>query len=167
MVYTVSLGDAHQAYQKVYLRRELPDDANFCVVWVRVPLLMECFARDEGYCIPPVEKWKQAKVDGIRDLLNPEKGTRAPYMPRVGARRKESVELSGSEVGSSSFLQYLLGCLFRRKPVSTETEIEAKHVVVSFVNGRHRARYMQWAGATKIPVEVHRWQAQLLRDACG
>jgi len=39
--------------------------------------------------------------------------------------------------------------------------------VVAFRNGQHRARYLAWAGALWLPVEVHEREAALLRELCG
>lgn len=45
-------------------------------------------------------------------------------------------------------------------------QAEVRHVV-TFRNGQHRARYLAFAGATSLPVEVHETEAALLERYCG
>ena len=104
--------------------------------------LLTCADRDTtDYVLPPVQNWYAGKTRGIRELLDPRQ-QRIPEMPYVTFRLRNRRTLLGS-----------LGL--------------EKEGVVSFRNGQHRARYLAFAGATSIPVEVHETEAVLLERYCG
>lgn len=110
------------------------------VVIVDAKKLMQCFRRC-SLAIPSADKWEPKKREGIREFLDPRAGP--IEMPYIGFELREK----------KHFLRLL-------KP--------RRHVgVVSFENGRHRARYLQFAGADCFPVEVNIKEANLLEIYCG
>ncbi|OCS48712.1 plasmid fertility inhibition factor family protein [Ralstonia pickettii] len=133
----------HEPYAFTRLKRAfVSDDARHCVVMVDVRKLLECADRDTtDYVLPAVPDWYPGKARGIREFLDP-KRPRIPDMPYVTFKLRNRRTLLGS-----------LGL--------------EKEGVVSFRNGQHRARYLAFAGATSIPVEVHETEAALLERYCG
>jgi hypothetical protein len=133
----------HRAYDHVRLKRVFTTDGTrHEVVIVDLQKLLECADRDDtDYVLRPVDDWHAGKVRGIREFLDPE-NERVPQMPYVTISTRRAAGLSGwfglAHVG-----------------------------VVAFRNGQHRARYLAWAGAVCLPVEVHEREAQLLRELCG
>lgn len=137
----VQLAPNHTPYSICHFKRELPENPDYTVVLVDTRKFMECYHREmKCYVIPTAENWTQEKREGIRNFLDPSTG--APHMPRVGFNVREKKRLWG-------FLQ---------------SEIFG---VVSFVNGRHRARYLLYAGAKCFPVEVHKGDAPFILQYCG
>jgi hypothetical protein len=142
IVWTVRLPN-HPPYEFVNLRRVFTEaGSRHEVVVVHVGKLLACAERDDtDYVLKPVDDWHAGKVKGIRDFLDPA-NPRVPEMPYVtiGARRTQS----------------LLGWF------GVERE-----GVVAFRNGQHRMRYLAYAGAVCVPVEVHEREAALLRRMCS
>ncbi|WP_373322091.1 plasmid fertility inhibition factor family protein [Paraburkholderia adhaesiva] len=133
----------HRAYDHVRLKRVFTTDGTrHEVVLVDLHRLLECADRDDtDYVLRPVDDWHAGKVRGIREFLDPE-NERVPQMPYVTISTRRAAGVAG-----------WLGLA---------------HVgVVAFRNGQHRARYLAWAGATVLPVEVHEREAPLLRELCG
>ncbi|WP_372454197.1 plasmid fertility inhibition factor family protein [Burkholderia catarinensis] len=142
-IWQVRLGLDHTPYAHVDFKRSHDHVDGYTVVTVDVDRFMTCFERDKLVIPCPIE-WKQGKLEGIRDFLNPEGG--ACDMPVVG---------------------FSLRAVKRRRLWGIlKPEIE-KVPVAGFTNGRHRARYLQYAGAVIMPVEVHESEAMLLRKHCG
>nr|WP_043287404.1 hypothetical protein [Paraburkholderia oxyphila] len=134
---------AHQPYDHVRFKRVFTTDGTrHEVVIVDLHKLLVCAERDDtDYVLKPVDDWHAGKVRGIREFLDP-RNERVPQMPYVTIARRRAAGLAG-----------WLGLA---------------HVgVVAFRNGQHRARYLAWAGATWLPVEVHEREAPLLRELCG
>lgn len=134
---------AHAAYDYVRLSRVFAaDGTRHEVVIVDVRKLLQCADRDEtDYVLKPVDEWHAGKVRGIREFLDPQ-NQRVPQMPYVTISTRRAAGLAG-------WLRF------------------AREGVVAFRNGQHRARYLAWAGATWLPVEVHEREAPLLRELCG
>jgi hypothetical protein len=133
----------HPHYDHVRLTRVFTADASrHEVVIVDLHKLLECADRDQtDYVLRPVEDWHVGKVRGIREFLDPD-NERVPQMPYVTISTRRASGIAG-----------WLGLA---------------HVgVVAFRNGQHRARYLAWAGAMCLPVEVHEREAPLLRELCG
>nr|WP_224013132.1 MULTISPECIES: hypothetical protein [Paraburkholderia] len=138
----VSLPD-HQAYDHVRFKRVFTTDGTrHEVVIVDLHKLLLCADRDDtDYVLKPVDDWHVGKVRGIREFLDPE-NERVPQMPYVTISKRRAGGVAG-----------WLGLA---------------HVgVVAFRNGQHRARYLAWAGAQWMPVEVHEREVALLRELCG
>jgi hypothetical protein len=141
--WTVQLIATHVPYTHVDLKRCRDHVDGYQVVMVDLDRLITCFERDH-YAVPHVSAWAAAKRDGLQTFLNPAEG--ACEMPVVGFSLKEKTH------------QRCFGFIAPR----VETV-----AVASFTNGRHRTRYLQFAGAAVIPVEVHESEAALLRKYCG
>lgn len=133
----------HPDYDHVRFRRVFrTDGTRHEVVVVDLQKLLLCADRDDtDYVLRPVGDWHAGKVRGIRDFLDPE-NERVPQMPYVTISTRRASGLAG-----------WLGL--------------AREGVVAFRNGQHRARYLAWAGALWLPVEVHEREAPLLRELCG
>ncbi|WP_418789228.1 plasmid fertility inhibition factor family protein [Paraburkholderia pallida] len=134
---------AHHPYDHVRFKRVFTTDGTrHEVVIVDLHKLLVCAERDDtDYVLKPVDDWHAGKVRGIREFLDPH-NERVPQMPYVTIAKRRAGGLAGwfglAHVG-----------------------------VVAFRNGQHRARYLAWAGATWLPVEVHEREAPLLRELCG
>jgi hypothetical protein len=133
----------HLAYDHVRLKRVFTTDGTrHEVVIVDLHKLLLCADRDDtDYVLRPVDDWHAGKVRGIRDFLDPE-NERVPQMPYVTISTRRAPGMAG-------WLRL------------------AHEGVVAFRNGQHRARYLAWAGAAWLPVEVHEREAPLLRELCG
>jgi hypothetical protein len=133
----------HPAYDHVRFKRVFTTDGTrHEVVIVDLHKLLVCADRDQtDYVLGPVGDWHAGKVRGIREFLDPE-NERIPQMPYVTISTRRAGGIAG-----------WLGL--------------AREGVVAFRNGQHRARYLQWAGAVWLPVEVHEREAPLLRELCG
>jgi len=142
-IWQVQLGANHTPYAHVDFKRSRDHVDGYTVVTVDVDRFMTCFERDT-LAIQRSTNWTQEKFECIRDFLDPKGG--ACDMPVIGFSMR-TVEH-----------RRLWGFLSPR--------IEMV-LVAGFTNGRHRARYLQYAGATIMPVEVHESQAVLLRKHCG
>jgi hypothetical protein len=141
--WTVQLNATFVPYTHVDLKRSRDHVDGYKVVMVNLDRLITCFERNH-FVIPPVSAWGAEKRDGLQAFLNPSGG--ACEMPLVSCERKEIKH------------RRLFGLMTPR----VEEVLE-----VSFTNGRHRTRYLQFAGATVIPVEVHKSQAAQLQKYCG
>ncbi|WP_395066971.1 plasmid fertility inhibition factor family protein [Paraburkholderia silvatlantica] len=140
--WTVPLPD-HDAYDHVRFKRVFTTDGTrHVVVIVDLHELLLCANRDDtDYVLKPVDDWHIGKIRGIREFLDPD-NERVPQMPYVTISKRRVQGLAG-----------WLGL--------------AHEGVVAFRNGQHRARYLAWAGALWLPVEVHEREAALLREMCG
>ncbi|MGS0894156.1 plasmid fertility inhibition factor family protein [Burkholderia stagnalis] len=133
----------HAPYTYTRLKRVFAsDDSRHRVVTVDLKKLLACADRDTtDYVLSSVQYWPPGKSAGIRGFLDPGQD-RIPDMPFITFRETRTRALLGipglSKIG-----------------------------VASFRNGQHRARYLQYAGATSLPVEVHETEADLLARYCG
>lgn len=125
--WTVQLARTHVPYTHVDLKRSRDHVDGYEVVMVNLDRLFICFERDH-YVIPHVTAWKEAKRDGLQDFVNPDAG--ACEMPTVSFSLKEKSH------------QRWFGLIAPR--------VE-EVAVVSFTNGRHRTRYLQFAGCRRNP----------------
>lgn len=146
-IWTVPLSNQHKPYQHVLLKRATNSSAH-CVVIVSTVKLIECMERETPdphvaqKIAPHVLKWKPEHVEKERTRLDPSLG--AQEMPRAVLTAYEN------EGGLLSIFK------------SNESV-----VVATFTNGRHRTRYLQFAGATCIPVEVPIGQLELFMKHCA
>ncbi len=133
----------HAAYAYTHLKRVFgSDDSRHRVVTIDLRRLLACADRDTtDYVLPSVQDWPPGKAAGIREFLDPDKA-RIPDMPFITFRETRPRTLLGI-------------------PGLSKTG------VASFRNGQHRARYLAHAGATRVPVEVHETEADLLARYCG
>lgn len=138
----VELSSNHKEYSTVYLYARYHDRPDTTVVWVDMARFMKCFTREQGhFYLDSVDTWPVSDKQKIRAYLDPSTG--AAYMPYV----------------SFGVYQEHTGLWHFRKHRSVG--------VVSFSDGRHRARYLEYAGARAFPVEVSVNEAPMLREWCG
>jgi len=140
-IWSIPLDSSHTSYNVIKLKRERPSLSDYTVVIVDTRLFMKCFQRSKSPdIIPTVDQWKNDKREGIRDFLSPSSGIQT--MPNVYINILEINRWFG---------------LLKSVQVG----------VISFTNGRHRARYMQHAGVQCFPVEVENCNAALIAEYCG
>jgi len=142
-IWRVQLDSSHTPYVHVDFKRSHEHASGYTVVTVDMERFMVCFERDQLVVGRPNE-WSESKREGIRQFLDPKEG--ACDMPVIGF-----------SIRTRQYRRFL-GLIANR--------IE-KLPVAGFTNGRHRARYLQHAGAKVMPVEVHESEAVLLRQHCG
>lgn len=140
----VELDRQHPNYQSLVLKRKHPDRDDYRVVIVKTELLLALWARDEGYFLPPVSDWKEEKRQGIRKFLD-------PADPGIAEMSVVSMRMR-------------TGVLWHWWP---PLRVRVAEPVISFTNGRHRARYLVFAGAKTMPVEVTLNSAPLVEAHCG
>lgn len=139
--WVVQLRGDHPDYTEVKLKRAFSKNKEYMVVVVDADKLMECYGRGmPDYILPSVEKWKKGKAEAIKEFLNPNTGI--PETAHISFETRERKRLFG-------ILK------------------SVREGVISFNNGRHRTIYMTWAGAKKIPVEVHVDDVKSLIEFCG
>ncbi|MFY9179282.1 MAG: hypothetical protein WAO12_05810 [Venatoribacter sp.] len=140
-VWSVPLSSNHTPYQQVMLSRR-GVDLNYAVLLVHAEKFIALYENNSD-SIPPINRvqdWEGSKKEGIRQFLNPENGP--VEMPRV------------------SFWWNSMNSwrtLWRDKMIPD----------LSFENGRHRARYMHYAGAEYFPIEVEKEGLLSLNSICG
>ncbi|SDK53142.1 hypothetical protein SAMN05192566_1546 [Methylophilus rhizosphaerae] len=140
-IWTVPLAANHTPYNFVKLKRRF-DRNDYCVVVVDTAAFMECFSREmPGYIIPTVDRWQLDRKEAIQKFLDPN-GNGVPEMPVV------SFELSSRKKWFGLLQDVVEG-------------------VISFTNGRHRSRYLQFSGAKCFPVQINISSAEELRKYCG
>ncbi|MBD8710112.1 hypothetical protein IFT47_26100 [Pseudomonas sp. CFBP 13711] len=149
-LYEVSLSGDHPGYQSVSLRCR-PGYDNHVVVMVDVQKLIHYSDQHEhqSFVVSPVEEWDQDKRQGIFEFLAP---------PSPKERHVEMPIVSFNEVKEESE-QPILKILGRRS--------ERVSRWVGYTNGRHRTRYLHFAGAQEMPVMCHKDQVALLEQYCG
>lgn len=145
-VWTIPLGPDHLLYQFVRLRRRFPGKEGYTVVVVDMGKLMAGFSLQQDV-LPSPSKWPVALLQQTISYLNPHARGGVPH-------RMPFVHIEESTLQQPR-LYGLLGTSKQRVPL------------VSFIAGRHRARYLEFAGARAMPVEVSKVDAELLRKYCG
>lgn len=136
-IWQVRLGANHTPFAHVDFKRSHDHVDGYTVVTVDAARFMVCFERDK-LVIPRPTEWKKGKLEGIRDFLDPKGG--ACDMPVIGF--------------SLRTVEHRRLCGFLAPRIETVP-------IAGFTNGRHRARYLQYAGAAIMPVEVHESEAML------
>lgn len=148
-VWHVPLSQSHPLYQSVGLVPRF-NDGDHCVVVVDAQKLIHYWSLDHRiYHLPPVEEWSESKRDGIFEFLSPPK------------RRWTHVEMPVAYLQEMRIEQVEIRFWFFKR------KIERLIRYVGFTNGRHRTRYLAYAGATQLPVQTSRRNAQLLEHYCG
>lgn len=138
-MWEVSLTSTHSPYANVLFKPELEDTVNWPIVCVSTEKLLACWERN-ALIVGHVGCWPREKLAGIQSFLDPSGGP--VYAPRIGINLRER-------------RRRFLGRTPRPLPV------------VSFINGRHRARYVINAGADELVVQVHASQRDALVLHCG
>lgn len=146
----VRLSDTHPQYQHVSLRRR-PGHDNYVVVVVDAQRLIRYSDQHmhSHFVIAPADTWAEGKRKGMFDFLAP---------PNANERHVEMPIVSFNEV----ILEY-------REPVLKFFSRRRVRLLryVGYMNGRHRTRYLYFAGAQEIPVMCHEGQAKALLHYCG
>ncbi|MDO8336538.1 MAG: hypothetical protein Q7T74_07215, partial [Candidatus Saccharibacteria bacterium] len=147
--FEVYLSPEHTDYSSVQLRRRYESLPDYTVIWIDTERFMACFERDH-FVIPPVSEWDEAKLNHVRDTLRPDRrGLRLPEMPVAHLRLVFRTVYSGFWGFFKLFGQ------------------QVNFPVIAFSNGRHRSRYLQYAGAKTFPVEIELSNLELVRLHCG
>ena len=140
--FNIFLNEDHKPFNRVRFDGYSRDD-HYKLVFLDVYRLWKYWDGDPQ--VPVFESWPEELKKKIESrLMN--NGDRWPYaqVPRVAFKVKYVIEKD----------------LFGRKKEYIKKEI-------SFIDGRHRTLYLKHAGAIKIPVWVHRSQADDLVYYCG
>jgi hypothetical protein len=149
-LYEVMLSADHPGYQSVSLRRRLGKD-NYEVVMVNVQKLIHYSDQNEkpSFVVSPVEEWAPDKRQGMFEFLAP---------PGPMEQHVEMPVVSFNEAREEG-KEPILG-IFGGKP-------ERVLRWVGYTNGRHRTRYLHFAGAQEMPVMCHKDQVAGLQQHCG
>ncbi|WP_338502056.1 hypothetical protein VRB50_22295 [Pseudomonas poae] len=148
-LFHVQLGKDHPNYQSVVLRRR-PGYVNYEVVEVDTEKLIHYSNQDiRGYVLAPVEDWQPAKREGIFCFL-------APPGPR-----EQPVEMPVISFNERDVVQYERKWRFFKKAVVYRLKY------IGYTNGRHRTRYLYFAGAKRIPVMCHISEVDALKAHCA
>ena len=149
-LFNIRLSDTHPGYQYVKLRCR-PGYENHVVVIVDVQKLIRYSNQHlhSSFVIPPAEDWTEEQRKGMFDFLAP---------PSHKERHVEMPIVSFNEV-VVQFREPFLKFFSRRR----------EHLLryVGYTNGRHRTRYLHFAGALEIPVMCHKSEAKTLQRYCG
>lgn len=149
-LYDVKLSDTHPGYQSVSLRRR-PGYENHVVVLVDVQKLIHYSDQHlhSSFVVSPVEDWADDKRQGIFEFLAP---------PAPKERHIEMPVVSFNQV----LEQY-------QDPVMKIFSRKRERLLkwVGYTNGRHRTRYLHFAGALQMPVMCHKNEAKDLQHHCG
>ena len=142
----VSLGDFHPEYRTVLLRRPDAEYKDYEVVMVDSSKLM-AFTENgpHSMVIAPVAQWTPKKRNVIFSFLRPPGSV---PMPKV------------SFIKQDAFIKVRKWFVFTSNRPTTQ-------YLVSYAEGRHRARYLHDAGATCFPVLCHKSEAAALIRHCG
>lgn len=146
----VQLSETHPVYQTVSLRRRSGYD-NHVVMMVDLKKLIHYSDKHihPSYVARPVSEWSEEKREGVFQLLAPPTPMEIPAEMPIASFNEMLV------VREKRFL----------KLFSWRYESLARYV--GYTNGRHRTRYLLFAGATQIPVMVHEEQASAMQRYCG
>lgn len=145
LCWVIKLSADHPSFQEVHLYRE-EGYPGYDVVVVNSDAFMQLTENaSPSWVIPPVDDWKTDKRNGIFTFLRP---PGAVPMPTVALleRQFQTVE---------------------RRWLIFKMKTEHSVMAISYTNGRHRARYLHWAGAKFFPVLCDKSEAKLLQDLCG
>ncbi|SPZ02576.1 Uncharacterised protein [Pseudomonas luteola] len=152
-VWHVPLSANHPEYQSVGLRRRHNDDSHTVII-VDVKRLIEYSDNDlPCYVKEPVEQWSEHDKQGVFDFLKPP------------TARQTYIEMPIVAFGTRTrYFRVPRFKIFQEIFQKTESE-EVNYV--SYVNGRHRTRYLAYAGAIQMPVMCSIKVAESLRLHCG
>ena len=148
-LFHVQLDDHHPTYQSVALRRR-PGYEHYEVVEVDMAKLIHYSNYDlEGYVLAPVEQWRKDKREGIfRFLAPPGAREQAVEMPVISFRERKVFQRE-------------------RKWLFFEKDVVHTQRYIGYTNGRHRTRYLYFAGAKRLPVKCHTTEVAALKTHCS
>lgn len=145
----VQLDSTHPKYQSVALRRR-PGYMNYEVVEVDTEKLIHYSNHGiRGYVITPVEDWQAGEQQRIFNFLAPPGPLERP------------VEMPVISFNERDVIHYERKWLFFKKAVPLCLKY------IGYTNGRHRSRYLYFAGAKRIPVMCHSSQVDALKAHCS
>lgn len=148
-IWKVTLSANHDGFNYVVFKK--PDCyTNYTVIEVDMDkFIFYCEQNNDIKMAPPVNLWDINKVEGVRDFLSPpKKNEYYPEMPIVSFNMRYKITVERK-------------LLFFRKEVKTLEKF------VGFTNGRHRTRYLQFAGAKKMWVLCSNIYCDDLEEHCG
>lgn len=148
-LWNVQLDSTHPQYQSVALRRR-PGYTNYEVVEVDSEKLIHYSNQDiRGYVIAPVEDWQPDKRQGIFNFLAPPGPLEQPVeMPVISFNERDVI-------------------YYERKWLFFKTAVQHRLKYIGYTNGRHRSRYLYFAGAKRIPVMCHISEVDALKAHCA
>lgn len=148
-LFQVKLDDHHPNYQSITLRRR-PGYEHYEVVEVDMGKLIHYSNHDlEGYVLAPFEEWRKDKREGIFRFLAPPGPREQPVeMPVISFRERKIFQRE-------------------RKWIFFEKDVMRIQRYIGYTDGRHRTRYMYFAGAKRIPVMCHTTEVEALRAYCS
>ncbi|MBX9899620.1 MAG: hypothetical protein K2Y28_02450 [Burkholderiaceae bacterium] len=145
--YRIDLSPDHQYFPYTNFSRCYPRDPSFQVIEVDTRKFFSYFDNS----IPPAEKWSNERLEKVRRDVQPRSIKNGVYkMPYASIRFETKIIYPCA-------LFCLLGLFGKEKNAP----------VISFTNGRHRARYLQYAGAKSFPIEVHADHVESMKQYCG
>lgn len=148
-VYVVDLDSSHPGYQSVTLCSPSGYD-KYVVVMVDVEKLIFYSNQDlPCYVVKPVSEWDKTKRDGIYEFL-------APLGPNDCCVRMPIVHF----YEEAFELKRPFWKIFGARSVQVLRWI-------SYTNGRHRTRYLHFAGAKRMPVLCRDNEAAEISRYCG
>lgn len=144
----VQLDSTHPGYQSVALRRRA-GYVNYEVVEVDAERLIHYSNQDiRGYVLAPVEAWSPGKRQGIFNFLAPPGPRECPVeMPIISFNERDVIR-------------------YERKWLIFKKAIPFRLKYIGYTNGRHRTRYLYYAGAKRIPVMCHISEVDALKAHC-
>jgi len=149
-LYDVMLSDAHPGYHQVRLRRR-PGYENHVVIFVDIHKLIHFSDQHlhSNYVVPPAKDWSELKRQEVAKFLAP---------PGPKERHVEMPFVSFNEMQVQFRVPFM-------KVFSHKRERLVRWV--GYTLGRHRTRYLHFAGASVIPVMCLQSEAQTLQHHCG
>lgn len=149
-IWHVPLSPNHPGYPPVGFRPRLDDLSRYPVVIVDLQKVLRYWQADSpGFFLDPVPMWSAEKRTGIHRFLSP---------PGPSER---FVEMPMAYLHDIEFITSLRRWLFFRNKVM------GRRQYLAFTNGRHRTRYVEFAGATHIPMQTGKESEALLTRYCA
>jgi hypothetical protein len=148
-IWHVPLSPDHPGYQLVGLRPRLDDLSEYPVVIVDLLKVLHYWeADDRSYFLDPVPTWPEEQRKGISRFLSP---------PSPSER---FVEMPMAYLHDVTPVTLVRRWLFFRQKIAKQRQY------LGFTNGRHRTRYLEFAGATHMPMQTGKKSESLLRRYC-
>lgn len=155
-IFTVSLAPSFLPFSEVHFRRRNGEVPNYDVVHVDAQKFLYFFEIAEGNFVPTFDKFKDKdKENMLRYLSRPQNHWDLPDMPML----RISME-------SRKFYPKIFHSFFKSLDLFGRSQLVP---IFQFVNGRHRTRFLQFAGAKSFYVEVANTDSssKLMQTFCG
>lgn len=145
----MQLGADHPEYQSVALRRR-SGCKNYKVVEVDADKLIHYSNLNRpDFVIAPVECWQPSEREAFFQFLAPPRPLEKP------------VEMPIISFNDECVVQYV------RKWCFFKVAVRHRRIYIGYTNGRHRTRYLYYAGAKLIPVMCPDSDVSALKFYCG